>query len=95
MRIAEYYIALGLDYGALALCLWALVDALVRPAVAFPAADKLTKPAWIGIVVLAGLVLYFMGFMSFLGIFASVAVGVYLADVRPAVRELQQGGSRW
>ena len=95
MRIAEYYIALALNYGALALCLWAFIDALIRPAAAFPALDKLTKPAWLGILVLAGVLLYFMGFMSFLGIFAAVAVGVYLADVRPAVKELQDGGHRF
>lgn len=95
MRIAEYWIAVGLNYGSLALCLWALVDAATRPAAAFPATDKLSKPAWLGILLLSGLVLYFMGFMSFLGIFAAVAVGVYLADVRPAVRELHDGGNRW
>jgi len=93
--IVEYYLALALDYGALALCAWGLIDAAIRPAAAFPALDKLTKLAWLGILLLAGLVLYFMGFLSFLGIFAAVAVGVYLADVRPAVRELQEVGNRW
>ena len=95
MLIVEYYLALALDLGALALCPWAFVDSAIRPAAAFPALDKLTKPAWMGILLLSGLVLYFMGFMSFLGIFGAVAVGVYLADVRPAVRELQEGGNRW
>ncbi|WP_228389488.1 DUF2516 family protein [Cumulibacter manganitolerans] len=95
MRIAELYITLALNYGVLALCLWAFIDVLIRPAAAFPALDKLTKVAWIGILALAGVLLYFTGFLSFLGIFATVAVGVYLADVRPAVRELQNGGHRW
>ncbi|MFV0534654.1 MAG: DUF2516 family protein [Cumulibacter sp.] len=95
MRIAEFWISIGLTYGSLALCLWAFIDAAIRPAAAFSASDKLSKVAWMGILALAGLVLYFMGFMSFLGIFAAVATGVYLADVRPAVRELQQGGNRW
>lgn len=93
--IVEYYLSLALNYGALALCLWGFIDALIRPSAGFTALDKLTKPAWLGILLLSGAVLYFMGFMSFLGIFAAVAVGVYLADVRPAVRELQQGGHRW
>ena len=95
MRIAEYWISIGLNYASLALCVWALIDAATRPAAAFPATDKLSKPAWMGILLLAGLVLFFMGFMSFLGIFAAVAGGVYRADVRPAVRELQEGGNRW
>lgn len=95
MRNAEYWISIGLNYGALALCAWALIDAAIRSAAAFPASDKLSKPAWMGILLLSGLVLFFMGFLSFLGIFAAVAIGVYLADVRPAVRELQDGGNRW
>ncbi|WP_199849526.1 DUF2516 family protein [Blastococcus sp. Marseille-P5729] len=95
MLIVEYYLSLALDFGLLALCLWAFVDSAIRPAAAFPAVDKLSKPAWMGILLLCGLVVYFMGYLSFLGIIAAVGIGIYLADVRPAVRELQEGGSRW
>lgn len=95
MLIAEYYLSLALDFGLLALCAWAFVDSAIRPAAAFPAADKLSKPAWMGILLLSGLVVYFMGYLSFLGIIAAVGIGIYLADVRPAVRELQDGGNRW
>jgi uncharacterized protein DUF2516 len=85
----------ALYYGTLALALWALVDALVRPAPGFVAAGKLTKPAWLGITALAALLLFAMGPMSFLGLPAVVAAVVYLVDVRPAVRGLHRGNTGW
>lgn len=69
------------------LVVWALVDALRQSTGAFPAAGKLTKPIWLGIIVLA-LALSFVSLgnaLSFPNIIAVVAAGVYLADVRPAV----------
>ena len=39
----------ALYWGTLALVAWAFVDSLVRPAVAYVAAGKLTKPAWAAI----------------------------------------------
>ncbi len=39
----------GLYYATLALTAWALVDALIRPAAAYVAAGKLTKPGWAAI----------------------------------------------
>lgn len=82
-----------LRLGVLALALWAFVDALARPAAAFVAAGKLTKPGWLAITAIATLLLYFMGPMSFLGLPAVVAAVVYLVDVRPAVRELRRGNN--
>jgi hypothetical protein len=78
-----------LYYALIALRVWALVDCAARKTAAFPAVDKLTKPSWLLILVVAGL----------LGTFASpplwpislisvVVAAVYLADVRPAVREI-------
>jgi len=64
--------------------LWALVDAVLRPAAGFPAADKLTKTAWLwilGLAFVADLVLPSM-FLMLAGV---VAAFVYLLDVRPAV----------
>jgi hypothetical protein len=84
-----------LYYGTLALALWALVDALTRPAVGYVAAGKLTKPAWLGITALASLLLFAMGPMSFLGLPAVIAAVVYLVDVRPAVRGLHRGNTGW
>jgi hypothetical protein len=83
-----------LFWGTLALAVWALVDALIRPAEAYVAAGKLTKPAWIAITAVAGVLLYVMGGpLSFLGLPAVVASVVYLVDVRPALRGLRRGNS--
>jgi hypothetical protein len=84
---------LALYWGALALTLWAFVDALIRPANGFVATGKLTKPAWVGITALAAVLIYLMGPMSLFGLPAVIAAVVYLADVRPAVRELRRGNS--
>jgi hypothetical protein len=81
--------------GVLALQLWALVDCITRKAPAFPAAGKLTKPTWILLtaVAVAPVVLLHdvINLLSYIGIIVS---SVYLADVRPAVREIS-GPSRW
>lgn len=84
-----------LFWAALALIIWAFVDALVRPAAAYVAAGKLTKPAWVAITGIAAAVSYFMTPMSFLGLPAVIAGVVYLVDVRPALRGLRRGNSSW
>jgi hypothetical protein len=78
-----------LTLGAFAMQVFALVDAARHPASAFEAAGKLTKQKWLIILAVAAAV----GFISlgnprflFLLIIGVVAAGVYLADVRPAVR---------
>jgi len=65
---------------------WAMVDALTRPAPAFPAAEKLTKAAWLWILGL-GLVTHivFPSPLGLLSIAGTIAAFVYLLDVRPAV----------
>jgi Protein of unknown function (DUF2516) len=84
-----------LHYAAVALAAWALIDCVMRPTRAFPAASKLTKPAWLAITAVATAVLFFFDVLGFLGIIAIVAAIVYLVDVRPAVREISGGGDRW
>jgi hypothetical protein len=85
---------LVLNLGILVLVLWGLIDAATRPAAAFLAAGKQTKPIWLGI--LGGcLLLCLIGFGGFLGLFGAViavAAIVYLVDVRPAVRGMRPGG---
>lgn len=88
-----------LSWGLFALWIWAFADCATRKAEAFPAVGKLTKPAWLGI--LAGAVL--LGFLTvqpfaavtspagIISLVATIAAGVYLADVRPAVREITGG----
>jgi O-antigen ligase len=85
-----------LFWGLLALRLWALVDCLTRKVAAFPAVDKLTKPAWVAMLVLA---LLFGSLISRapvgpFSLITAVVAAVYLADVRPAVREISGGTNR-
>ena len=84
---------LALNLVLLALAVWAFADAVARPAPAFPAAGKLTKPAWLGITALSAVFAWLFGLLSLFGSVAAVAVLVYLLDVRPAVREIGTGGS--
>ncbi len=89
----DFLVYTVLFWGALALTVWAFVDALIRPAAGFVATGKLTKPGWLAITGLAALVVYFFKPMSFLGLPAIIAAIVYLVDVRPAVRGLPRGNS--
>lgn len=85
-------LALGLL--SLGIKVFALVDAVRQPSPAFPAAGKLTKPVWVGILVAALL----LGGLSVLGIFGiagTIAAIVYLVDVRPAVSQLRPGRGPW
>src|SRR5919198_532351 len=83
-------------YALIVLRAWAFLDCLTRKAAAFTAADKLNKPTWLLILVAAGLLGTFLGWIggSPLGpisLISIVAAAVYLADVRPAVREITGG----
>jgi Protein of unknown function (DUF2516) len=80
---------------AVVVAAWALIDCATRKTAAFPAAGKLTKPAWLGITAGSLVVLWLFGPLHLFGIAAMVAAIVYLVDVRPAVREMQGGGGRW
>jgi hypothetical protein len=83
-----------LELACLAVAVWALVDCAIRAQAAFPAAGKLTKPAWLAITGGAMLVQYLFAALGIFGIAAIVASIVYLVDVRPAVKEVR-GGGRW
>lgn len=76
----------------LGLALWGLVDAATRRAEAFPAAGRLTKPIWLGILAASAVATLLFGAFSLLGGAAAVGSIVYLGDVRPAVRDLRAGG---
>ena len=58
MLAIEELLKVLLYWSLLALALWALVDALVRPATGFVAAGKLTKPGWVAITALAARLLF-------------------------------------
>jgi Protein of unknown function (DUF2516) len=89
-----HWIDLVLYVASVALSFWAIVDCAFRKARAFPAVNKLTKFAWLGILVASGVLSYFFGgdpVRSLIGSAAVVAALVYLCDVRPAVREVSGG----
>jgi hypothetical protein len=65
--------------------LWALVDCATRPVAAFPLHDKLTKTAWLVILVISALLGLVAGPIGVLSIAGTIAAVVYLVDVRPAV----------
>lgn len=75
-----------LTYFVLGLKIFAFADALTRPAAAYVAMGKLTKPAWLGILGLSALLGLVTGLFGLFGIVTIVAAVVYLVDVRPAVR---------
>jgi 4-amino-4-deoxy-L-arabinose transferase-like glycosyltransferase len=77
---------------------WAFVDAIRAPAASFVAAGKQTKPLWmiiLGVAFLIGIggALNRLPIFSFLPIIAFVASAIYLADVRPKIRNLSGGSS--
>jgi hypothetical protein len=87
--VVQSWFAAALSLVLLALKAFCLVDALVRPAETFVAADKNTKQLWLVILALAVAgSLFIPGAISLINIIGIVAALVYLLDVRPAVREL-------
>ncbi len=87
-------IFLALKLLALAGAVFAIVHAVRQRSDAFTAVNKLTKPIWLGILVVAALVLLVTSPVGMLGIIAVVAICVYLVDVRPRVDDIQRG-PRW
>lgn len=63
---------------------FALVDAILRPAQAYLAADKLTKNGWVWILALTLLAHYLLPGVL-LWVLGTVAAFVYILDVRPAL----------
>jgi hypothetical protein len=81
-------IMLALGLVSLGITAFALFDVLRQSADAFPAAGKQTKQLWLIFLVLATALAFVSIFrpLNFFNLIAVVAAGVYLADVRPAVR---------
>ncbi|MEO6794587.1 MAG: DUF2516 family protein [Mycobacterium sp.] len=85
-------IVLGvLQIVVLATSAYAFVNAAMQRSDAYPAADKLTKPVWLGILGVCGLLALVLQVMGMA--IAACAAGVYLVDVRPRLLEVQ-GKSR-
>ena len=75
---------------------YAFIDAIRRPAEAFTAAGKQTKPLWLvilGVAFVIGLAgaVNLLSLISIFPIVAFVAAAIYLVDVRPKVRALKPG----
>lgn len=90
----QAWLMLAIGLLALGVMVFAFVDALRQRTDAFTAAGKLTKPIWLGIlgVAVAIGIIFVLGPFSIFNLIAFVAAGVYLADVRPAVRAISGGG---
>jgi hypothetical protein len=91
------YFFVALAVAAFVVETWAFVDAIIRPASAFPAAGKQTKPIWLiilGVAFVLGLyTAAYGGVTQILAVVAFVAAAIYLVDVRPKVREFKRGSS--
>ncbi|ACQ81653.1 putative integral membrane protein [Beutenbergia cavernae DSM 12333] len=97
----QVYLFLAIALVGLGLEVWALVDAARHKSGTYTAAGKLTKGKWVAILV-AAVVIGFLGIPAPIGVglpiiltlAAIVPAGVYLADVRPALRQYGGGGGR-
>jgi hypothetical protein len=106
-KLLIYYVETGV-YFILALVAfgieaWAFFDCFRHKANAFEAVSKRTKTFWLaltgGAFAIGALSLYAgggggFGTLGLFGLAAVTAASVYLADVRPAVKDAGRGGSR-
>ncbi len=94
----QWLVYLAFTLVIFALCVWALVDALRRPAAAFTSAGKRTRNFWLAIVGAAAVIAFLcmppMGLPIFLGLVSAVAAIVYLVDVKPAIEPYSRRGPR-
>ena len=92
----QEFVLLILGVGALLLTGFAAFDVVRRKAPLFPHVGRLTKPVWMGILIAAFLIsiLFFgsPGTVGILNVIGVVAAGVYLAEVRPKLRQIDGGG---
>lgn len=91
------FVLLVLGIGSFLLTGFAVFDALRRKSALFPHVGRLTKTVWLGILAAAFLIsIVSLGYTSTLGllnVIGVVAAGVYLAEVRPKLRQLDGGGN--
>ncbi|MCK5752786.1 MAG: DUF2516 family protein [Mycobacterium sp.] len=85
------YVLFALQIAVLVAVVYAFVHAAMQRPDAYPAVDKLTKPVWLVILGVAGLLVLVLGIMG--TAIGAVAAGIYLVDVRPKLLEIQ-GKSR-
>jgi hypothetical protein len=79
----------------------ALVNCITQRADAFPVVGSLSKNGWLAILTGSVLVTLVCGvftsslLISFFAFIAITATGVYMLDVRPALREATDGSGNW
>lgn len=100
-RTLQALIYFALYAAVFAVTVYALIDALRRPARAFVSGGKRTKQFWTVLLGVATAVAFVavpwpLGFgrLSFLALGSAVAAGVYLADVRPAIKPYSGGSGQ-
>ena len=69
------------------------VMAATTRADAFEAANRQSKGAWVGILVLAALACLLR--FPFIAWFGAVAIGIYFFDVRPQIKRIVGGSYDW
>ena len=81
--------------------IWALVSCLRQRADAFPVVGSVSKNGWLAILggsvlftLVCGLLIY-SPLSSILAFIAITAAGVYMLDMRPALREATNGSGNW
>lgn len=97
MPLFAFYILFAIDWVGTVAGLFAFVHALTQRPDAYAAADRMTKPAWLGITGggTAAMLLFSTASVTMMFWIAGlVAVLVYLVDVRPKLIEVQRG-NRW
>ncbi|MDF5751725.1 DUF2516 family protein [Spongiactinospora sp. TRM90649] len=77
---------------------FALIHAIRTPARAFAITGKQSKQLWLIILAFSTLFAFsaavqYLPVLGILTIISVIASGIYLADVRPAVREIGKGGN--
>jgi len=89
----DVYIMLACWIAGIPVGAYAFIHAVRSRPDAFTAADKLTKPAWLGITGggLALLLICRDGPITLFWLVGLIAVLVYLVDVRPSLIEVQGG----